>query len=311
MNQASAPAKIILFGEHAVVYGQPAIAVPVSALRASAQVTPAAAGSGLRIEAADVDAVLPVELDSDAIDNALAVTARMVLRQLDAKPPDAIIRLTSTIPMASGLGSGAAVSAAVARAVCAAVDQPVADAQLNAIVYEIEKMYHGTPSGIDNTVIVYEQPVYFVRGKPIKTLHIGQPLTFIIGDTGQSALTKITVGDVRRLYEQDPERIQPVLDAIGTIVRQARQAIAGGDTAALGPLMQANHAHLRTLTVSSPQLDQLVQAALDAGAVGAKLSGGGRGGNMIALVADPSQAQAVADALRQAGAVRTIITHVG
>ena len=303
----SAPAKIILFGEHAVVYGQPAIAVPVSSLRAKASIVPSPHRKGLHIEAVDIDTVLPVELDTEDLDNALAITARRMLKQLGAPPPDATIRVTSTIPMASGLGSGAAVSAAVARAVAQAVDKPISAEELNAIVYEIEKLYHGTPSGIDNTVIVHEKPVYFVRGEPIQTLSIGAPLTFVIGDTGQSALTKITVGDVRKLYNADHKRIAPVIEAIGEIARQARDAIANGDTNTLGTLMQVNQRHLETLTVSSPALEKLVKAATDAGAIGAKLSGGGRGGNMIALT-PPDRAEHVAATLKQAGAARTIIT---
>jgi mevalonate kinase len=303
----SAPAKIILFGEHAVVYGEPAIAVPVSSLRAQATIKPGR--DGLHIEAVDVQQVLPVELDTEDIDDALTITAKRVLKQLGTQPPDATIRITSTIPMASGLGSGAAVSAAVARAVAQAVNQPLDNNALNAIVYEIEKLYHGTPSGIDNTVIVHEKPVYFVRGEPIQPLLISTPLTFVIGDTGEAALTKVTVGDVRKLYDTDKERIGAIIASIGHITRKARQAIAKGDTDAIGTLMQANQQHLQTLTVSSPALETLIDAALNAGAYGAKLSGGGRGGNMIALVPAP-KAEAVRQALEQAGAARTTITTV-
>jgi mevalonate kinase len=309
MTTATAPAKIILFGEHAVVYGEPAIAVPVHALRAEATLVQQSNRPGLHIEATDIDEVLPVELDTEAVDNALALTARRMLIALDAQPPDVTIRLTSNIPMASGLGSGAAVSTAVARAVVQALGRTITPDDLNHVIYEVEKLYHGTPSGIDNTVIVYEQPVFFIKGHPIERLTIGAPLTFVIADTGTTALTKITVGDVRRLYDDAPERIQPILQRIGALVREARQAIASGDYDQLGPLMQENHAHLRQLTVSSDELDHLVEQAIKAGALGAKLSGGGRGGNMIALV-HPHQAQAVAQALTQAGAERTYITTV-
>lgn len=306
----SAPAKIILFGEHAVVHGQPAIAVPVSTLRATAIVHNG--GDGLRIRSVDLDQVLPVSLETDLVDSALALTARLVLQRLDASPPDALITLESTIPMASGLGSGAAVSAALARAVAAAVGYDLPQTELNAIVFEIEKTYHGTPSGIDNTVIVYEQPVYFVRGCDIEILPIPRPVTLIVADTGTASLTRVTVGDVRRLVESEPERILPVLAAIGDIARRARAAITSGDITALGPLMLENHRLLQTLTVSSESLDRLVEAACAAGALGAKLSGGGRGGNMIALVPpdEPQPAQTIQRALLDAGAARAFITTV-
>ncbi len=306
MTTASAPAKTILFGEHAVVYGQPAIAVPVSGLRAFASAEPNTKG-GLRILAADLD--IPVIIDTEAVDHALALTARLVLKALHAAPPDAAITIRSDIPIASGLGSGAAVSTALARALCAALGQSLDEAALNALIYEVEKIHHGTPSGIDNTVIVYERPVYFVRGQPIETLSIGAPFTLLIGDTGKSASTRDAVAGVRALFDTDPAAIQPVLDEIGRLVAQARAAIERGDLAQVGGLMGRNHALLRLLTVSSPELDALVEAAETAGALGAKLSGGGRGGNMIALVT-PETRDAVRDALHAAGAARVFETEV-
>lgn len=310
MNDASAPAKIILFGEHAVVFDQPAIAVPVSSLRALAVATLAPAGQGLRIIATGLDATLPANVDSTVLDHALTFAARRVLDSLALAPPDLTIRVDSQIPMASGLGSGAAVSAALIRALCAAVDQPMDNDHLNELVYDVEKMHHGTPSGIDNTVIVYESPVVYRRGAAVERLDIGAPFRLIIGDTGRGALTRVAVGDVVHLVETKPTTYRPVIEAIGEIVARARTAIETGDAAALGPLMQQNHAHLQTLTVSSPELDKLVDAATTAGALGAKLSGGGRGGNMIALVTD-STADAVREALLSAGAAHVFETVVG
>ncbi len=306
MIAASAPAKTILVGEHAVVYGQPAIAIPVADLRAFAEATSNA--NGLRITSADLD--IPVSLDSEQVDHALALTARLVLKALNASPPDVIINIRSDIPIASGLGSGAAVSTALARALCRALDRQIDDADLNALIYEVEKIHHGTPSGIDNTVIVYERPVYFVRDQPLETLNIGAPFTLLIGDTGKGASTRAAVAGVRQLYERDPQGVQPLLDQIGALVCQARAAVELGDTVALGGLMRRNHDLLRDLTVSSPELDRLVAAATDAGALGAKLSGGGRGGNMIALVDSEHQRQ-VETALLAAGAVHIYTTEVG
>lgn len=307
---ASAPAKIILFGEHAVVYEQPAIAVPVSSLRASVTVEPNPAGSsGLHIVASDLNQTLPYDLVSQSIDNALTLTVRLVLEHLGAEPPAVLLTVRSEIPVASGLGSGAAVSTALARAISAALGRSLDNPALNAIVYEVEKVHHGTPSGIDNTVIVYEQPIYFIRGKPIEPIAIGAPLSFVIADTGQGALTRIAVGAVRDLYQSEPERIGSVIRAIGAVSAQARSAIERGDAHELSALMCQNHAYLQMLTVSSPELDALVDAALSAGALGAKLSGGGRGGNMIALVTPETQA-GVEAALRNAGAARVVSTIV-
>jgi mevalonate kinase len=164
------------------------------------------------------------------------------------------------------------------------------------MAYEIEKIHHGTPSGIDNTVITYAKPVFFIKGQPMKLFKAGKPFTIVIGDTRIRALTKEAVGDVRKLWEADKARWEKVFDEIGEIARKARQRIKDGEWEALGELMNHNHQYLQELSVSSPELDQMVEAARKAGALGAKLSGGGRGGNMIALV-KPERAEFVAKAL--------------
>ncbi|MCA9906360.1 MAG: mevalonate kinase, partial [Anaerolineae bacterium] len=283
MSIYSAPAKIILYGEHAVVYGKPAIAVPVPLLRAFAVTRSAEPGQGLIIRAIDSGHDLPVNLAAE-VDNALVEMAQRVLRHLNAPPPDTIIELRSDIPVASGLGSGAAISAALARAIAACCGYTLTNEDLNMLVYAAEQRYHGTPSGIDNTVIVYEMPILFRNQSDFEPFHARVPLHILIGDTGVRAPTRESVGDVRKLYEQNRSEIQKKLDAIGERVEIARQALETGDVSAAGRLMVENHRLLRDLTVSSPELDRLVQAALAVGAIGAKMSGGGRGGNMIALV---------------------------
>lgn len=299
-----APAKIILFGEHAVVYGQPAIALPVSTLRATASITFDPNGDGtLRIVSDDLTAPLTIRSLADAVDDALAMAVRLAVERLGISLANATITIQSDIPVASGLGSGAAVSTAIVRAVAASAGRVLPNEITNAIVYEVERIFHGTPSGIDNTVIVYETPIYFVRNQPFELIRPREPLHFIIADSGIRASTKLAVGDVRTLLEAEPERIRPVIEAVGALVREAKDCIELGRIDRLGDLMMSNHELLQTLTVSSPELDALVAAALDGGAVGAKLSGGGRGGNMIALVTPQTRASVEAH-LRLAGAAR-------
>jgi mevalonate kinase len=208
------------------------------------------------------------------------------------------------------LGSGAAVSAALIRALSAFLGCPFSDDQVCALTYEIEKIHHGTPSGIDNTVITYARPVYFVKGQPLQQLQVGRPFTILIGDTGIRSPTAQSVRDVRRAWQAEKSTYEALFDSTGAIADSARQAIESGAVELLGPLMDANHGLLRKMGVSSPELDTLVVTARKAGALGAKLSGGGRGGNMIALV-QPARAEGLAAALQQAGAARTIITRVG
>lgn len=301
----TAPGKVILFGEHAVVYGRPALAAPVTQVCATATVEPAAAGTGLGIDALDLGRRVTLA----EAGNPLAEVALLVLERLGLSTPDWRVSLHSTIPIASGLGSGAAVSAAVVRALASAAGRELDPAEVSDIVFQVERLHHGTPSGVDNTVIAYGQPVYFVRGQPPQPFAIGHPFTLAIGDTGISSPTRVTVGDVRAGWLRDQVRYEAWFDGIAAIVEAARQAIAGGAPHELGSLMDANHALLVEMGVSSPELERLVAAARAAGAGGAKLSGGGRGGNMIALVTDET-ADSVAEGLVAAGAVRVIVTEI-
>jgi mevalonate kinase len=305
--ESSAPGKVILFGEHAVVYGQPAIAVPVTEVQASATVEPAPPGSGLTLVAPDLGTGFP--LATAPQDEPLAAAARLTLTHLSAPEPDATLTVRSTIPIASGLGSGTAVSTALIRALAGFLGRPVGTADVSALVFEVEKIHHGTPSGIDNTVVVYEQPVYFVRGRPVERLTVGAPFTLVIGDTGVRSSTRRVVEQVRRAWQRSPAHYDALFDQIGDTANQARRAIEAGRIDLLGRLMDDNHEFLIELGVSSPELDELVEAARLCGAMGAKLSGAGQGGNMIALVEDDCVEQ-VTEEMREAGAVRVILTRV-
>lgn len=307
---ATAPGKVILFGEHAVVYGHPSIAVPVGEVQARAVVSARprhppgevliqAPGVGLEARLADLPTDHPLARAVWETCNALGVT----------RPPACTLRITSTIPVAAGMGSGAAVSVAILRAFSAFLGRPLEDTQVSALAFEVEKLHHGTPSGIDNTVITCAMPVYFVRGQPIQTLRLPVPFTIVIGDTGVASPTATAVGDVRRAREIDTARYETLFETAGRISQAARQAIESGHPESMGSLMDENQAVLREMGVSSPELERLVDAARAAGALGAKLSGGGRGGNMIALVSEEI-ASKIATALTESGAQRTLITTI-
>jgi mevalonate kinase len=312
VSTASAPGKIILFGEHAVVYGQPAIAVPVAEVAAMATVDPAPSGAGFRVIAADLQRDYHL-VDAPAGDP-LAAIVRAALAELgQSAAPDATLVVSSTIPLGRGLGSGAAISTAIARAVARYGGVELSSPQISALVYEVEKLYHGTPSGIDNTVVAFEQPVYFIRGRPIQRLRVARPFTVVIGDTGITASTRDVVGHLRQRWQAEPERYGGYFDEIGAIAQQARMIIQEKvfPIAALGKLMDENQEVLVTLGVSSPELDRLVKAARQAGAWGAKLSGAGWGGNMIALAPpEPDGLKAVEAALLAAGAANVITSQI-
>lgn len=300
MVSASAPAKAILMGEHAVVYGRPAIAIPLPDIRAEAAVSPGEPGSGVRLLAPDLDRVVLV--GASAADDPLAVTVANTLAYLGVtQPPDLVVTLRSAIPLARGMGSGAAISTAIVRCLAAYFERSLGPDEVSSLVYQTEVLFHGTPSGIDNTVVAYGRPVYFVRGVGPQPLAVGGALRFLIADTGVASPTRVAVGDVRAAWQSEPERFEGLFDRIAAEVEAARGAIATGDAGRLGAAMNAAQACLSEIGVSSPELDRLVGAARDAGALGAKLSGGGRGGIALALVA-PTHEGCVAAALRQAGA---------
>lgn len=305
---ATAPGKVILVGEHAVVYGRPAIAVPVWERVASAEILPRPLGAGCVIVARDLNRTQ--RLADAPADDALAVVARATLAQLGLPPdPDAQIELTSTIPIASGMGSGAALNAALVRGLYAYAGQTPDPAAVSALVYQGEQIYHGTPSGVDNTVVAYGCPVWFVRGHAPVVFSPAAPFTLVIADSGVASPTRHMVAGVRARYEADPVGYSAAFDAIGELVTTARAALEAGEIAALGPLFDRNHALLQQVGVSTPLLDGLVDAARRGGAAGAKLSGGGGGGNLIALV-DPPRVAGVCAALEAAGAVRLVVTTV-
>ena len=153
MNKASAPGKIILFGEHAVVYGQPALAVPVTQVQAEVRIE-RIFSPGIRINAPNIQ--LNEKLDDLAASHPLAATVRNTLLELKTDSLSGVtILIRSSIPVASGLGSGASVSVAIIRALASNLKRDLPDEQVSALAYETEKLYHGTPSGIDNTVVTY------------------------------------------------------------------------------------------------------------------------------------------------------------
>ena len=309
VKTSSAPAKAILVGEHAVVHGQPAIALPLSQLRACVEARESSQPLRVSSSYAGRRAFYWCNDDSHSTDPlklVIALTARYFA--LASLQGELIIR--SDIPVAGGLGSGAAVSAALARGLASLLNQELPREALNSIVYEVEQLHHGAPSGIDNTVIVYEKPVYYVKDRPIDFIEITRPITLVIADTGAPAPTGAAVADVRAQLERQPGRTYVLFEQIGALVERSRSAIKSGDYSQLGRLMTRNHALLQALDLSSALLDRLVDAALRGGACGAKLSGGGRGGNMIAL-APPESAASVQDELRRAGAKRVFVSSVG
>lgn len=330
MTEASAPGKLILCGEHAVVYGQPAIALPLSDIRAYAQVAPAPPESGIHLQAPDLERVWTiVEEPTDP----MSELTRATLHHIGISDADLTITLRSDIPIASGMGSGAAIATALVRALAAHFEHQLSPSTISALVYTSEQRYHGTPSGVDNTVVAYEQAIWFERrgaspehrgadsenrgGSPVSPsptptilpVAIAAPFTLVIGDTGIRSATRLPVGEVRLRWLAEPAHYEALFEQIGTVVHRVREALAAGDHAALGRFLNTNQTLLEHIGVSSPELEHLIAAARAAGALGAKLSGAGWGGIMFALTTIAARDHVIA-ALRAAGATRVLETAV-
>lgn len=325
--QRSACGKVILCGEHAVVYGRPAIALPVAHLRTHASIwhdhPKDAPTDEIDIIAPDINARFKLNSrPQHPLSRIVQLTTEFVAQQ-PRNLPDApdhgtptlncrySLKVRSAIPVGSHLGSGAAASMACARVVAEYWGRELAPADASDLVYEIEKIHHGTPSGIDNTVIAYEKPVWFVKGEVPHVLPLTQlerQFSLVIADTGVSAPTKMVVGAVREHWQKDTAAYERYFDHIASLVKHAREALNRGDDHALGKAMTENHRILRHIGVSCIELDHLCITAQRAGALGAKLSGGGRGGNMIALARDAHHARYLRRQLLLSGAKRAWVT---
>ena len=308
---SSAPGKFILFGEHAVVYGQPAIAAPVLEVKARAVVTALIGQPSGTIQILDPAYNLDNFIKELPLDHAISRSIDLTLKILELDTHPAFkLKLSSTIPLASGMGSGAAISVAIIRAVSIFLGKKLSDETVNQITFEVEKIHHGTPSGIDNTVITYQKPVFYIKDQPIELIDVQKRFSFVIADTGLKSSTAVTVGDVRTSWEKDPEKFNEIFKECGKISHNARTSLNSGDDQELGTLMNDNHKLLQEIGVSSIELDNLVGAALNSGAFGAKLSGGGKWGIMVALVS-AENSDKVSSALINAGAIDTITTSLG
>lgn len=299
---ASAPAKAILLGEHAVVYGQPAIAIPLPQLRSKVTIfaTPIEAVGRVQIfsPAIGLETDYSELNENDPIRKAITLVANHITRH---SMPAMKILINSNIPVSSGLGSGTSVSVALLRALSNFLGHPLSDEQVCEYAFEVEKIHHNTPSGIDNTVITYEKPLYYERSKPMQFLQVAGPFELVIANSGEVSSTHDKVSMVRRDFEQDPALYESYFKYIGDLVVRANDCLKQGLIPELGNLLNKNQVILQKMQLSTPKLDSLITLALQAGAFGAKLTGGGGGGCIICLV-DVNNKDAVISALLEGGA---------
>jgi mevalonate kinase len=244
---------------------------------------------------------------------AVLLEALDVDRSVAGLPPRPALSVEAEValPGGAGLGCSAALGVALVRALDAATGTPRDEAGIIARSLAWERVFHGTPSGIDNTVAVRGGLVWFQRredGLHVEPLVPRTPLHLVVADTGLAGATRQTVASVQRQLERAPERTQKTLDAIESVVRNGRVAIESGDLRGLGQLFDMNQWLLASLFVSTPELEALCADARRAGALGAKLTGGGGGGCILALAEDAPHAERLAVALRERAREAFVVT---
>jgi mevalonate kinase len=302
--EATAPGKMILFGEHSVVYRGPAI---VLAIDRRAKVTASKRGDRrVYVDAEDLgfsgyfedDSYYPIHGRAWRGRNlsALNVAARIVMGHIGASGGVNLV-VRSTIPIAVGLGSSAAVCVATTAAVGELFDGKLTKQDIADLSFEGEKIIHGTPSGVDNNVATFGGVMKYERGSGFERLSFDEALPFVIGNTRRKRSTRSQVENVKALRDRNPELVEPIIDIMGDISRTGLDALLRRDTRKLGDLMNINHGLLAALGVSTGDLERLVDAARAEGALGAKLTGAGGGGCMIAL-ADEASISGVEKAIR-------------
>lgn len=294
-----AHSKIILMGEHSVVYDFPAIALPFSTIGVKTTVTLSS------IPDSHITCQYytgPFQQAPDNLNN-LKKAAQLTLESLRLPLHPLKILIESTIPQERGMGSSAAVVVSLIRAISDFYQVDLSDYLLRYITNESEVIAHESTSGIDTLVTSSQDPVIYRKSQQARFFNMKMDAVLIVADSGQVGQTRVAVSHVRQLNEKNPEFVQELMENIGRFVNQSYEAILNNEAKILGRLMSYNHYYLNQLGVSNKTLDNLVTSAWLSGALGAKLTGGGMGGCVIALAEDETAAELITRALKDAGAI--------
>ena len=280
-----AHSKIILIGEHAVVYGYPAISLPLLEVEVTCKVVPAESPWRLYEE------------------DTLSMAVYASLEHLNIKNACIRCQIDSAIPEKRGMGSSAAISIAAIRAVFDYYQAELPHDVLEILVNRAEMIAHMNPSGLDAKTCLSDQPIRFIKNVGFTRLEMDLSTYLVIADTGIYGHTREAI----QVVQSKGKDALPFLHALGELTQQAEDAIRRKNAEGLGKILSQAHLHLKEIGVSSPEADSLVETALNHGALGAKMSGGGLGGCIIALAVDLTQAQELAERLEEKGAVQTWI----
>ncbi len=300
--------KVILFNEHFVVYGLPAIASAIGAKTIA--LVERRLGSGVEIN--DERSETEGYKAEKAGQQKESLDLMLNFMNIDANNNAYRLTLTGDLLAASGVGASAASCAAIARAFSEELGLNFSDDRVNEVAYEGEKGYHGTPSGIDNTAATYGGLIWYKRegsSHHMERMKLKKPVEIVMGNTGLVSDTKAVVGAVKERKEKDPERYASIFKDAERLVHDARKQLEAFHLEEVGYYMDQNHTLLQQIGVSCSELDLLVDIARNNGALGAKLTGTGRGGYMVALTPGKDLQESIAVAIEKKGfqALRTTI----
>jgi len=310
MGKGSGYGKVILFGEHFVVHGIPGIASAID-LTVDAEVKKNV-GSGFDVK--DERKGASGYAEKKKLQQKESIERMLKMFGIDQEKNHLDIWLSGGIAF-SGIGSSAASSVAIARAIAEEFDMKLPDKRINEIAYEAEKAYAGTPSGIDNTAATFGGLIWFKKnlngGKDsIENLNVLRPIEIIICDTGIVADTKEMVAGFAERKKKYPEKYDKIFKQEEELVVKARKDLEDFDLKKVGQLMDMNHKLLQDIEVSCKELDYLVKVARENGAYGAKMTGGGGGGCIVALTPGKKLQEQVAKAIEKEG-FKVLRTKVG
>lgn len=300
-------AKIILIGEHSVVYGQPAIALPLT----NVTTTVTLRSSNEKVQTIDSRFYQgPIDHMPENMAGIRKLLSALI-SHFHAENDGWQLTIVSDLPAERGMGSSAASAVAIVRAFFNYYGQELQHADLLKWADIEEEVTHRSPSGLDAATSSSPNPLWFVKGKTSIPIDLNLNATMVIADTGIQGQTKEAITAVKKRLKDAPDSTQQLLAHLGQLARDSKDALAANEAEKLGLILNTAQADLQALGVSSAQLDHLCQVARENGALGAKLTGGGRGGCMFAITNSAMGARRLAAVLTEAGAKGTWIQPLG